>query len=139
MKVSLSVGGFESVRGLLRDLGESVSDRVLLEGLKDAAAPLVLDLVQSAPRSFAAGPRGHAADSIKVWQVDKELKGAHVAVAPADWAFYLHFREFGTVHQEPEPFFRPAIMRHAGEIEERFADYVGTRVSEIIEQRVGSR
>jgi HK97 gp10 family phage protein len=129
VRVKMRLEGFEEARAMLRSLPEAVSDTVLVSALKEAADPLVVDLVQSAPRSYAAGPLGHAADSIKAWTVDRELRGGHIAVAPADWAFYLRFREFGTVHQQPEPFFRVTVMRHIDGIEARFAEIVWSKVN----------
>lgn len=60
---------------------------------------------RSAPRGF--GPK-HGADTIEVSD-GRDGDEYFVDVGPDKTAFYLAFDEFGTEHQPPRPFMRPAV------------------------------
>jgi HK97 gp10 family phage protein len=79
----------------------------------ESEAALVRLAEDIAAREKASGPRGdhggkHAIDTIEVTQgqTDSEF---FVDVGPSKRGFYLAFSEFGTRHQPPRPFMRPAI------------------------------
>lgn len=79
---------------------------------EQALVQLAEDIAQ---RERASGPRGthggkHAIDTVEVTsgRTDSEF---YVDVGPSRQGFYLAFYEFGTQHQPPRPFMRPAIAQ----------------------------
>jgi HK97 gp10 family phage protein len=68
-----------------------------------------------AQRERASGPRGahggkHGIDTVEV-TTGRQDKDFYVDVGPSRAGFYLAFYEFGTQHQPPRPFMRPAIAQ----------------------------
>lgn len=90
---------------------EAALDRELAKILTDAERAVV-DLGNDiGRREQAAGPRGageHGIDSITV-EIGRSADLFWVDVGPDEKYFYLAYYEFGTHHQPPRPFMRPAI------------------------------
>ena len=106
MKVTMKFEGGKDLAAALSGLPARVSKRILLESLTEAAAPLVLEMEDRAPRD-----RGQLAEAMTVGRsrAGEDSREAVVAVGATRRGFYGSFQEFGTAHVPPQPWARPAF------------------------------
>lgn len=111
---SMRVEGGSELLGRLNALPQAVGRPVLVEALKQSAAPIRRAMAQRAPRSGLSHP--HLADNISVSTARNQGKNEPaVAIGPAkDFAHRGYWLEFGTVKMSARPFMRPAFDEKAG-------------------------
>ena len=136
------------LQSTLNDLPKSVTKKVVRQGLRKAAKPLVKAAKSNAPIGKGPG-RGNLKKSIGVMTGAQRSALMNISMAQASalradkqavyvgpragrrWkydAWYAHFVEFGTVHSAPHPFMRPAWDQTKIEVEATIADEIGAAV-----------
>jgi HK97 gp10 family phage protein len=129
---TIKMSGFEELEKALRKLPEEIAGKVMAQALRDAAKPMEAAAQQEAPRSSNPGKHGHMADSIKLRKMKPETGDNDVeityALGPDGKHFYGLFSEFGTVHQQAQPFMRPAFDEYAEATIHRYGVELGKRI-----------
>ena len=116
MTVTVRVEGFKELNEALIDLANTVGTskatgkNVARRALTQAAAPLERAVAAAAPVAT-----GHLQRSITTsTQLSKRQRSVSTKTSPVEVYVganplpYAHLQEFGTAHQPPQPFFRPA-------------------------------
>lgn len=67
------------------------------------------ELVRARMADLAPYESGTLQESIMITVVEQTAEGALARIGPSRKGFYGMFPEFGTVHQSPDPFMRPAF------------------------------
>lgn len=118
MKMSLRIEGGQDLAARLARLEQSVSRKIKVDALREAAEPIRATAAKLAPRSPDAP---HLADNIVIgMKTEKTLERLGrdsetvVEVGPragtsGDDFFYGLFQEFGTAFIPAQPFMRPAF------------------------------
>lgn len=107
MKGSLRFEGGKELAAALARLPQSVSKKVCIDALLEAADPMVAVARRIAPREPGAPD---LADNIEARAVSGGKDGLPtVAWGPLKDFFYGYFLEFGTVRMSARPFMRPAF------------------------------
>ena len=109
MEFTLQMSGLKELDQALAQLPEATADRVLVEALKRAAEPMVVEARMRAPKRSGTGWR-HMWESIAARKAEVNEEGvATVTIGPDRAHFYGMFAEFGTRHEPMDPFLRPTF------------------------------
>lgn len=144
--ISVKITGAADLAKRLQELPAAVSRSVQLEALKDGAEIIRSRASQLAPRS--AGPGPHLADNIVIGTIsaarlERQDRGSEtvVEVGPSlkpDDHFYGYFVEYGTIHQQAQPFMRPAFDTGAPMALNRILSRFWTAIRKALPQSFGA-
>lgn len=129
--IHFEIKGAKELEDALRKLPQEIMGKVLREALEDAGFPMLMQAQQRAPRSTNPGKHGHMADSIKFrarTETDLFDTTVELALGPDRNHFYGSFGEFGTKHETPRPFMRPAFDTEAEPTIARFGRLLGNAI-----------
>ena len=119
MTVKVTVGGLEGLQSALQDLPKATGRNVLKRALLKAAEPIVAAAKSHAPEE-TGDLRGSITVGTKLTKRQKRLhrkqgkRDVEVFIGPGPARHsgqppdYAHLVEFGSIHNEPHPFMRPA-------------------------------
>src|SRR5260221_582984 len=114
MKVTVKIEGLNEVRDALEELPKAMSKNVMQRVLEKHAAPIAATAKSLAPVNTGE-LRDEIVASIKLTSHQRalhETQGDDVEVFVGSGVFYAHMQEFGTEHNPPHPFMRPAWDQH---------------------------
>jgi HK97 gp10 family phage protein len=110
--MTFKIEGGQAMARQLDRLEASISRRVQIAALKEAAVPMRDRMEELAPRGNPADPNLYEEIAVSAAKGEDEREAA-VAVGPTRGAFYGSFQEladeYGGVHHPAQPFARPAF------------------------------
>jgi HK97 gp10 family phage protein len=129
-KVTFKVEGLNESIEALKELRESLSvsnataRNTIKRALVYSLEPIAEDASRMAPKRIGTLQTSIVASTT----LTKRQRGEHTKTAPIE-AFvgagplpHAHMVEFGSAHNAPQPFLRPAVDRNVAEVFKRFAD-----------------
>lgn len=134
MKFNGTISGFDELERKLRDLPQSVENRVLQRAVTTAMKEGLVAVRQAAPvhrafQSAASKKYGTLKKNLRVRNSKRDRKkgqrGAFLSTGQAFWGF---FSEFGTRNQPARPWFAPAFRRSSGRIIKVLGDILGAGI-----------
>jgi HK97 gp10 family phage protein len=146
MTVKISISGLDEIQAALEELSKATGRNVLKRALLKAAEPIVADA-----RSYAPVASGALRDSITVGtRLTKRQKRLHRKAAKTDVEVfvgpgparnsdqppqYAHLVEFGSIHNDPHAFMRPAWDKAKTNVIDRVADDLWAEVKRAAERQ----
>ena len=125
--VSVRIEGWEELERKLRQLGETINERELLEGaLMDGA-----EIVKASMQRTAPYRTGQLQESIEISKKGREKYS--VRIGPSGSGFYGRFLEYGTSRVAARPFARPAFDAVHNEVQQAIEQSIWREVEKAAE------
>lgn len=127
LNVTMSLGGFEGIDRVLKQLPNAVSKKILVAASRKALQPVLKDARRDVPVRT-----GELKRSLKIGtklirsQRDPAGVGAVRVYVGASWpsGAHAHLIEFGTAHSGPRPFLRPAWDANKKKVSKEFGTLI---------------